>query len=140
MTHLRITGLLAALTFSGAGLTFSGGCAVEEEADEIGAVTYAVCCGSNCCCNNGGRQDRGDRNPSNECEMCDPSNDPMVWTAVPNCTPGGGDTGTPRPDASTGGGGDDGGCSVGAVGGTNGAAWGVGLLGLLGLLAVRRRR
>jgi len=67
--------------------------------DDIGAATYAVCCGSGCCCpsiGTGGRINAGDMNPDNPCEVCDPSTDPRAWTPVPDCdagSPGGTDAG-----------------------------------------------
>ena len=55
------------------------------------------CCGGGCCCIGGARQDSGDCNPANPCEVCDPSNlggdsTPNEWTNV--CT--GGQTAAPQ--------------------------------------------
>lgn len=45
----------------------------------------AVCCGANCCCIDDARQENGDTNPANPCQVCDPTNDTRNWTDVPDC-------------------------------------------------------
>jgi len=73
------------------------GC-VNAPSDDIANATYAVCCGSGCCCPSlnpgGGRINTGDTNPDNPCEVCDPSTSTTAWTPVPDCDAGmgGGDT------------------------------------------------
>jgi hypothetical protein len=46
----------------------------------------AVCCGSNCCCIDDATQGPGDTNPSNECQVCDPSTSQREWTDVAGCS------------------------------------------------------
>lgn len=104
--------------------------------DDVGAAVEAICCGMECCLI-GTCRGRGQVNPDNSCEMCDPSTSQSEWTAIPGCvppdagTPPATDAGstTPPPD-------DGGGCSVGATGARGPLA----LLSLVGGLALFRRR
>ncbi len=128
-----------ALVIASCSFVWLAGC-VAGNPDDVGAATYNICCGTNCCCpslGSGGAIGPGDRNPANACEVCNPSVSQTSWTADPMCMAGtdagGGMTGT---DAGGGGGG-GGGCSVGP-----GAPAG-GMLAVIGLVAavlVRRRR
>lgn len=118
------------------------GCAADGP-EEIGGATEAICCGANCCLIDGSCTRRGDTNPANSCEMCDPSSSNTSWTAVAGCAAdasppadtGPADTGTAA-DTGTGGGG-DGGCSVGRA---RGGAAALGFASLLAVTLLRRRR
>lgn len=104
--------------------------------DDVGSAVEGICCGVNCCLIGGSCSSRGDANPSNPCQTCNPSMSQTAWTDTAGC--GGTDSGPPPArDAGTGTT-DGGGCS--AATGTGSAAQ-AGLLGLLGaLFLVRRRR
>lgn len=129
-----------ALVIVGCSFLWLAGCANAPE--DVGAATYNVCCGANCCCpgiGTGGPISTGDLNPANMCERCDPATNPNAWTPIPGCTAGGDDAGPGMmmgTDAGTGGGG-GGGCSVGARAPAGGA---FALLGVVALALWRRRR
>ncbi len=112
----------------GAGLVFFG-VATASAQEDVGSTSAAVCCGADCCNIDGTCRGRGETNPDNMCEMCDPGNSQSSWSAVPGCG-GGSDGGT------TGGGGDDGGCSATRLDGSDLGS----LAALVGLLAFARRR
>ena len=111
-----------------AGLMVTTGAAAQEE--EVGSTTAAVCCGSECCNISGSCRGRGEMNPANSCQQCDPGNSQSSWSNIPGCTPGGTDAGT--------GGGDDGGCSATSM--TPADALPLGLAAFFGLLGFARRR
>ncbi|MEM9193408.1 MAG: hypothetical protein AAGF12_29810 [Myxococcota bacterium] len=73
----------------------TAGCAVQSDGDSVGSVQSAICCGGNCCLIEGSCFQRGDMNPMNRCETCDPGNSRRDWTAMAGCTPGDADV----PDA-----------------------------------------
>lgn len=137
----KIIGLLASTAF-----LLLGGC-TNASYDDVGAATYAVCCGANCCCpgiGDGTPISAGDVNPDNPCEVCDPSTTAMAWTAVAGCGEDGGGGGTDAgpgmtgTDAGPGGGGDDGGgCSVGAG---PASGFGLALFSVVAVLFAFRRR
>jgi len=138
----KIIGLFASTAF-----LLLGGC-TNAEYDDVGAATYAVCCGANCCCpgiGDGSPISTGDMNPDNPCEVCDPSTDPNSWTPVAGCgedagggggtDAGGGMTGTDAGPGTTGG--DDGGCSVSAG---PASGFGLALFSVVAVLFTFRRR
>lgn len=116
--------------------------------DDIGSSAEAICCGTNCCAIpvGDGCQTRGEVNPDNPCEVCDPSNSQSAFTVMPGCGTDGGtstdagspavDSGPTTVDAGTGSG-DDGGCSV-QPGAASSAGLVMGLLAL-GAFVLRRR-
>lgn len=55
--------------------------------EDIGTGSSPICCGANCCLIAGTCFSRGETNPDNECEACDPSSTQTAFTAVPGCTP-----------------------------------------------------
>jgi MYXO-CTERM domain-containing protein len=128
---------LFASTFAGLSILASAAAAQED----VGASREAICCGANCCLIGGECFTRGDTNPADDCQECDPSVSQTAWTDVDGCG-GGSDAGpTDPPEVDAGSGGDtdpgDGGCSVGATGS---AAPGAILALLAGLAFWRRRR
>jgi len=139
----KTIGLLASTAF-----LLLGGC-TNAEYDDVGAATYAVCCGANCCCpgiGDGSPISAGDMNPDNPCEVCDPSETAMAWTPVPGCgedaggmggtDAGPGMTGTDAGPGMTGSD-DDGGCAVSAG---PASGFGLALFSVVAVLfAVRRR-
>ena len=103
--------------------------------DDVGAAEAPICCGGECCLIGGSCFRRGDTNPADSCQMCDPGASQTGWTDMTGCTPTGGDdagTGGTPPDP------DDGGCSAAPGAGSTGAGIAFGLLALGAL--VRRRR
>ena len=115
-------------------LPFSGTVAAQED---VGSTTAAVCCGSECCNIDGTCRGRGERNPANMCQECDPGSSQSSWSPVSGC-PATADSGTA--DTGTGGGDDGGGCSASSLS-TEAAATPFALGALFGLaLFVRRRR
>ena len=105
-------------------LAFAAPAAAQD--DDVGAAVEAICCGAECCSIGGTCFNRGDENPMNSNEICDPSVSQDSFTTVE--APDAGTT-TPPPD-------DDGGCSVGTGASSAPAA----LLALVGGLALFRRR
>lgn len=93
MTRLTsLCSLLALLALPGATST-----AHADDDDDVGVSREAVCCGANCCSIAGSCLSRGDTNPANPCQECNPSSDQFDWTDMPGCTPP--DAGPPAVDA-----------------------------------------
>src|SRR5262245_18665722 len=78
MLRIRVTAAtLAALMAS-----CTGG--EPQPTDEQSA---AVCCGANCCNIGGSCVGRGEINPGNNCQTCNPSSSQFNWSPVQGCTP-----------------------------------------------------
>jgi MYXO-CTERM domain-containing protein len=60
------------------------GC-IQNEKEEIISSAEAICCGASCCFIDGDCRTRGQRNPANACEECNPSMSQNVWSPVANC-------------------------------------------------------
>jgi MYXO-CTERM domain-containing protein len=102
--------------------------------EDVGSTTAAVCCGSECCNIGGTCRGRGQRNPANMCQQCDPGNSQSSWSNIAGCA-------ATADSGMTGGGGDDGGgCSTTALSAETATPVALGaLFGLLGLARRRRR-
>lgn len=124
-----LLGLLSASFFSIAAPAFAE--------DDVGAAREAICCGATCCLIDGMCLHANDENPTNPCQICDPSQSQAQWTTVEGCSPAQPDAGSSTPpDAGSttpppsGGGG----CAVGTGGGAP-----LGLI-VLAVAALRFRR
>lgn len=101
---------------------------VGAAAQDVGGAQEPICCGDDCCLIGGVCFARGEENPDNACQACDPAVSQGEFTPISGCT---------LPDAGTGGGG--GGC---AVGGSSAGAGGLSVFALFAAAAIvaRRRR
>jgi hypothetical protein len=77
------------LIFAASTLALSAlGCTAEVPSD-VGSRVEAVCCGANCCNVGGDCFMRGDRNPLDTCQECDPSSSQSAFTDIAGCVDGG---------------------------------------------------
>ena len=85
MRHFSAFLVSLSVLFAGSLFAVSG---ARADDPDIGVSRQAICCGTSCCLIDGVCLSRGETNPTNSCEECNPSvAGQTAWSAIPGCVP-----------------------------------------------------